>query len=215
MIRFHLFGIPVTIQPFFWITMTIIGAMNTGGGTGRDSTILVALFVLAGSLSILVHELGHALAIRFFGLPTAITLHSFGGFAIHPAGILTRPQNFLVTAAGPGIQFLLGVAAFLALRLLDPVTANPHLHHFLGFLVLVSWFWAAINLVPVLPLDGGRLLDAILGPARIRVTLWISIVSALAIAALMFTQSRGFILPVFLCFMAWESWKSLKTLSPR
>ena len=105
MLSFRLFGIPVRIEPWFWVILALIG----GGLRANDalSMLWVLLFVLAGFISILVHELGHALTVRKFGLSPAITLIAFGGYASFPAGRLTRKQSFLVTAAGPGVQCLL------------------------------------------------------------------------------------------------------------
>ena len=74
MLRFRLFGIPITILPWFWITLAIIGA---GSLSTTDDLFRLLLFVLAGFFSVLVHELGHGLTIKKFGAPTAIVLRSF------------------------------------------------------------------------------------------------------------------------------------------
>ena len=212
MIHFKIFGIPVSIQPFFWITMVLIGSQLVGGDE-KQMILLMGLFVLAGFISITVHELGHALTIKHFGLPTAITLHAFGGYATYPAGILSRPKSFMVTAAGPGIQLLLGLVSYLALKNMLMI-GNSNLLYFLSILTQISWFWAILNLIPVLPLDGGQLVNALLGPERIRLTLYISIGTALLGAFLLFKFWGGLIFPIYLIFMAWESWKTLKTISP-
>jgi hypothetical protein len=65
--------------------------------------MFLVLFVLAGFISVLIHELGHALTGRLFKAQTAITLHAFGGFAVFPSARFTRWQDFLVTAAGPAV----------------------------------------------------------------------------------------------------------------
>ena len=62
MTRFSLFGIPITIQPFFWVAMAILGYLGNQGG-GDNLLMLVAVFMIAGFLSILIHELGH-----YFGM---------------------------------------------------------------------------------------------------------------------------------------------------
>jgi len=206
MVRFSLFGIPILIQPFFWITLVIIGG---GLNANSPSSILrVGLFTIAGFVSILVHELGHALAARKFGARSEIVLQAFGGYAAYSGVRLTRPQSFLVTAAGPAIQILLGLAVFLALPHLPRM--NPEGGYFITTLMGISIFWALLNLLPVLPLDGGRMLDAILGPERIRTTLWTTVVvaSLLAIAAIKTTTS--IILPVFLGMFAWQAWQALR-----
>ena len=70
MVRFQLFGIPIEIQPWLWVTLAIFG-----GALDRFSAQtlpFIALFMFAGAFSLLVHELGHALTIRRFGAPTRI-----------------------------------------------------------------------------------------------------------------------------------------------
>ena len=86
MLQFSILGIPVRVEPWFWITMAFIG----GGLHATNSTdiLLVLVFVFAGFLSIMIHELGHALTIRRYGLPAAITLQAFGGYASFPVGKL-------------------------------------------------------------------------------------------------------------------------------
>ena len=111
MIQFSLFGIPVRVELIFWLTLALIG----GGLSARDSEslLVVALFVLAGFVSVLIHEMGHALMIRKFKLPTQVVLAAFGGYATYPPGILTRKQSFIVTAAGPVIQLVFGIAVLI------------------------------------------------------------------------------------------------------
>lgn len=206
MIRFSIFGIPVEIQPFFWISLIILGGATTADTAA--AILKIALFVLAGFISILVHELGHALTARAFGAHSAITLQAFGGYAAYSGGRLNRWQSFLVTAAGPGIQILLGVAVFLLIRILPEL--SDHGDYFLRILILISFFWAILNLLPVVPLDGGQMLNALLGPARIKITLWITIIVAVVAGVLMFTQTGSIIFPIFLGMFAWQAFQGLK-----
>ncbi|MCU0796411.1 MAG: M50 family metallopeptidase [Akkermansiaceae bacterium] len=206
MFRFNVFGIPVEVQPWFWITLALIGGGMSA--TSGDLILALGLFMIAGFLSILVHELGHALTGKAFGAPTAITLEAFGGYATFPGNAFSRPQDFLVTAAGPIAQSLLGLA-FLALDLFVALP-NSAVRTFVTNVWVISFFWAVINLIPVLPLDGGRLLDAILGPKRRKITLWVSVVCAVVAAALMFWRTHSIIFPIFLGFMAYQNWQALK-----
>ena len=68
MIQFSLFGIPVRVEPIFWLTLALIG----GGLSARDSEslLVVALFVLAGFVSVLIHEMGHALICLLYTSPS-------------------------------------------------------------------------------------------------------------------------------------------------
>ncbi|MFT3990348.1 MAG: site-2 protease family protein [Luteolibacter sp.] len=213
MFRFSIFGIPVEVQPFFWLTMILLGSGFTGGGfQGTPIEFLfIALFVLAGFISILVHELGHALTAKFFGTQPYIVLQAFGGYAAYPAGIMNRAQSFFITAAGPAIQLLLAGIAFAVFHQLAP-SLNQNLRFFLSSLYIVSMYWALLNLLPIVPLDGGQMVHSILGPQRVKITLWITIVVAIAVAILMFTLKAGIFFPLFLAMFAWQAWQQLRLL---
>jgi stage IV sporulation protein FB len=206
MIRFSLFGIPVEIQPFFWLTLIILG-----GATGADSSEAVfeiLLFVIAGFISILTHEFGHALTARSFGADSRIVLQAFGGYAAFSGVRLNRKQSFLVTAAGPAIQILLGLLVLGIMKIAPSV--NEDGRYFLIILIYISFFWALLNLLPVLPLDGGQMLHALLGPERIKITLWITILVAVTSAVTIFMLTGSFIFPIFLGMFAWQAFQGLK-----
>ena len=207
MVRFSIFGIPVVVEPFFWITLVIISGAN--GASTPEDMLCILLFVLAGFISILVHELGHALTARRFGAYSAITLQAFGGYAAYSGVRLTRGQRFLVTAAGPGIQLLLGWAVA---RLITVLWLNLTLNalFFLRVLQDISIYWALLNLLPVLPLDGGRMLEAALGPERIRITLWVTIIVAAGGGLLLFAVSHSILFSLFLGMFAWQAWQALR-----
>ena len=76
--------------------------------------------------------------------------------------------------------------------------------------MLISFFWAILNLLPVLPLDGGQMLNAILGPARIKITLWVTIIVAVGIGITMFVKLQSFLFPIFLGMFAWRAFEALK-----
>jgi len=207
MVRFTIFGIPVEVQPFFWITLAILG-----GALGADSAVAIlglGLFVMAGFISILVHELGHALMARKFGAYSAITLQAFGGYAAYWGVRLSRPQSFAVTAAGPSIQILLGLTAWFALRHLPAL--NDNADYFLWKLMGISLFWALLNLLPVMPLDGGQMLHAALGPQRIRLTLGVTIVVAVVVGLAMLVWTHSLIFPIFMGMFAWQALQALRS----
>ena len=206
MVHFTIFGIPVRVQPFFWITLVIIGGAIDANSP--SAILRIGLFTLAGFISILVHELGHALTARRFGAYSEIVLQAFGGYAAYSGVRLTRPQSFAVTAAGPAIQILLGLAIYFALPHLPEV--NPDADYFIITLMGISIFWAVLNLLPVLPLDGGRMLDAILGPERIKITLWVTIIVAVLGALLALVTTRSILFPIFLGMFAWQAWQALR-----
>ncbi|QQL46161.1 site-2 protease family protein [Sulfuriroseicoccus oceanibius] len=187
MIEFRLFGFPIRVQPWFWLTMAFLGGALDARGPAAWSGVI--LFVAAGFASILIHELGHALAARRFKCNNvSITLVALGGLASFnpPATGLSRPQNIGISAAGPLLQLVAGGLAVVAMLYL------PSTHRALLVLepfALVSIFWGLMNLcLPIFPLDGGQILHGILGPKRVRITLWVGIACCVALA--IFTVSR-------------------------
>lgn len=211
MLRFSLFGIPVEVQPFFWISLVILGS-SKGADTATE-IFQVVLFVLAGFISILVHELGHALTARSFGASTSITLQAFGGFAAYAGVSMNRWQRFLITAAGPAIQIVLGLAVLLLLHNLPDL--SDHGFYFLQILMIISFVWAILNLLPVVPLDGGQMLNAALGPERIKITLTISIAVAVVAGLAIFLKTHSILFPIFLGMFAWQAFQALKENSWR
>ena len=212
MLQFSIFGIPVRVEPWFWITMAFIG----GGLHATNSTdiLLVLVFVFAGFLSIMIHELGHALTIRRYGLPAAITLQAFGGYASFPVGKLDRKQSFVVTAAGPVLQFVFGVL----LIVLVPSISIPVGSLFLPFLrdlIWVSIAWSILNCLPVYPMDGGQMMAAILGPKKQHNVHLISSIVAVIIGVAGYLYLGTILLPIFMAFFAWQNWQSYQASSPQ
>lgn len=212
MISFSLFNIPIRVLPWFWVTMVLIGASS--GADSKQALFNILLFMIAGFISVLIHELGHALTAKHFGKRPEIVLQAFGGYAAYSGAPLSRPKSFMVSAAGPAIQILLGVIAFAIYKQADGISSQAK--YFLWVLALISLFWAIFNLLPVIPMDGGRMLETALGPQRQRLTLKISMGVAIAIALLSVVIFPGSILiPLFMGFMAYESYKALQQNSWR
>jgi Zn-dependent protease len=186
-----------------------------GGLNAADSTdiLLVFVFVFAGFLSIMIHELGHALTIRKYGLPAAITLQAFGGYASFPSGKLDRKQSFVVTAAGPALQFAFGVM----LIIFTPNISIPEGSLFLPFLrdlIWVSIAWSILNCLPVYPMDGGQMMAAILGPKRQHNVHLISSLVAVAVGIAGYLYLGTILLPIFMALFAWQNWQSYQASSP-
>lgn len=215
MVRFSIFGIQVTVQPFFWVTMIIIGILWNPDAmqTASPSAFLeVGLFTIAGFVSILIHELGHALTAKKFGSNVHIVLETMGGYAAYSGAHMTRTKTFLITAAGPAIQIALAAVVWVAMLQVPYLT--PHATYFLNVLIGISLIWAIFNLMPVLPLDGGRMVESLLGPRRIKLTLWIStgVAAALAVFGLM---SGAIFMTVIMGMFSYQSYKALKQISWR
>ena len=115
-LHFTLWGIPVSIQPSSWLVLALIGG---GLGIGSGSELLqVAVFVVMGVLSLLAHEMGHALMGRkLTGATPSVTLALMGGLTTLPYAPRTRKDYFLYIAAGPLGGLALGLLAGLILGL--------------------------------------------------------------------------------------------------
>ena len=114
MIRFRLFGFPVTVEPWHWAILAFFG----GALKIKDSEDLlpVLLFMAAGVVSIIIHELGHALTMRLFGgRHISIVLHGWGGYAISQGAPFSRGQHILISLAGPLLQVACGLLVLIAL----------------------------------------------------------------------------------------------------
>ena len=141
------------ISPFFFLMAAFIGFVNSFNLYG------MLLWIIVIFVSIVVHELGHAIFFRLFGLKVHVELTVFGGVTYPKGGKLSLPKEFIVTLAGPAFGFMLFLIASLILS--SDATQDPTTLYFLAITRLVNLIWTILNLVPVLPLDGGQLLRII------------------------------------------------------
>jgi len=168
MLRFKIFGIPVEIHPLFWLIAAVIGHALATGGPGLIGPKFVVA-VAAVIVSIIGHELGHALAYRHFGGYPSIALVGLGGLT-SSSGHYDRGKTIAITAAGPAVSVLLAgvaLAAWFAMGMPRPTNLGVF---GLRVIYFINFYWAVLNLLPVYPLDGGIILGAILGPRRQRAT---------------------------------------------
>jgi membrane-associated protease RseP (regulator of RpoE activity) len=152
-LRWRMLGVPVRVHPSFWIVCILLSGSNS------------VAFLLAGIavvfVSILVHEFGHALSARFFGeRSNRIVLYAIGGLCIHEDLRLTHGKRIWTLFCGPLAGILLGGAAVLAWVLLAAyeVPISALWHYVLLNAIWINFFWSAVNLFPVFPLDGGQVL---------------------------------------------------------
>jgi len=180
-LRFKLFGFPVQVHPLFWLVALLL---FSGAGVGFTTLLIYAGVVL---VSILSHELGHALAARKAGQDPEISIHAFGGLTRWvPNRPLSRWRLVGITLAGPAAGLLLATLGFVALRYLPgPTGNNAALGNVRGILVVVfqvNLVWSLVNLLPVLPFDGGQVMSHALGPNRRQLSATLSAVFGVIIA---------------------------------
>ena len=115
-LRFLLFGIPTEIQPFSWLLLAVLGlSMYSNSPSPLPSAMI---FIVVGMLTLIAHELGHALTARAFTRTTPlIIIGNLGGLTYTPARMPSRASHFLMVFAGPFASFVLGMIAAIALGL--------------------------------------------------------------------------------------------------
>lgn len=120
--------------------------------------ILTSVFI---TVSIVVHEIGHSLAARYFGIPIQrIHLYLFGGMAELQHRPHNARQEWWIALAGPLASILLaGFFWGLSVWMFSPLYA---VYYVLNFLALINFLIGIFNLLPIFPLDGGRLMRAVL-----------------------------------------------------
>lgn len=208
---FRLFGVNVEIQIGFWINAVLIAA-TSGASTAPDMAIWIAAILL----SILLHEYGHAMAIARHGIEPEITLHWMGGHTTWRQVLpISRLHRVIISLAGPFAGFLLAGLVFGFLMLFPatyqglPVLAKRAL----TILLAVNVYWGVFNLIPVLPLDGGHVLEHALGPKRVRITATISLVIA-AGGALAFFLIHMYFAAFIFALSAFQSFQRLRSEEP-
>jgi stage IV sporulation protein FB len=170
-LRLRLFGIPVIVTPWFWLAGLITGWHPKSA----EHIDLLIIWIGCLFLSILVHEMGHALTALAFGWPPTVYLYGFGGLAVYrPTYGRTTGRSVLISFAGPGAGFLLygatlaaeyGLASTEWVHTLDP-NWKLRLGYFFLEMEFINLWWGLVNLLPVLPLDGGRIAEALFNRFR-------------------------------------------------
>ncbi len=177
MIRFRVFGFPVRIH----LSFLLILALLLGS---RLSSVSVALWGVSILASVMLHELGHAAAVRRFGGQVeSISIYALGGATMWREGDSAFPgwKQFLVAAAGSGVGLFAGLGLYMFVRLggmgeagrllvslpwrIDLRAADyygEYLVFMVGSFIWVSVVWGLVNWLPIGGLDGSKMLRAVL-----------------------------------------------------
>ena len=204
--------IPISIHPAFWIIAAVIGWLysNSFGGTLVWITIIF--------ISVLIHEMGHAVMAFVFKQKPQISLVAMGGATSYEGKNLKFWQQFLITLNGPIFGFLLFFLAWGILSL--DIIHQPNIIAFLSLIKIVNLFWTCVNLLPILPLDGGQLVriafEAWLGVKGFKISLFIGMLTALGFSLTFFILQYFLIGALFFlfAFQSFDMFRRSKNLTP-
>jgi membrane-associated protease RseP (regulator of RpoE activity) len=210
-IPFRLGSIPVRIHLSFFITAVLLS-----GAWDSPSRLLEWTAVVL--VSVMLHELGHALMGVAFGLSPQIDLHGMGGTTSWTAArrALTPARSVAISVAGPGVGILVGGAVFAALAF-GVVPPSPLAREIAQDMIWVNAGWGFVNLLPILPMDGGNVLFAILNAATKgrgeRPSRLVSIVTALLLGLVSLVFFRMWWPAVLAAMFAWDNVRALRALA--
>ena len=153
-----IFGIPLKVDISFFVIVAILGWTPGEGGLTRVLNWVGVVFV-----SVLFHELGHAFAARAFGRAPRIQLYGMGGLTSwsEENERLSPLKMILISLAGPFAGFLLGGVVAVIGLFVFPTREGEPTPDIYKFLLLVNFVWGFLNLLPLLPLDGGNVMKSV------------------------------------------------------
>ena len=195
----RLFGTDIFMSPNFLLLLAFYFLMS-----GMAHAASVAVFCVALILSLLVHEFGHVTAVRtLLRTDCWILLWAMGGLCVwQPTGDRSPRKRILIALAGPAFQVPLAIVS-VVLWLNIPADATLA-SRFIFFMFWINVVWLGVNLLPMLPLDGGHALQAaleyVVHPIRAEtITARVSVVTAAAAGAVAF--HFGLVIATILCVL--------------
>jgi Zn-dependent protease/predicted transcriptional regulator len=164
-------GIDVYMHVTFLLLIGWVALMHWRQGQSIAAALAGVIFILAVFFCVVLHEFGHALTARRYGIQTRdITLLPIGGVARLERMPTDPLQELWVALAGPAVNVVIAAVLFVWLKLsasFEPMqmltlTTGPFLERILA----VNLFLVAFNMIPAFPMDGGRVLRAILATRK-------------------------------------------------
>ena len=212
----RLVGVDVLIRPSLLVmgaALVFLFAPRFDDRTDSNPYVLAGAFVLGLYASVLIHELAHvAVARRFRMRVHSVTLHLLGGETVIEGESRTPWQELAISIAGPLASLAIGIVSFAVEPSTSGTTADV-LHAVAQVNIIVAVF----NMLPGLPLDGGRVFRAIIWQVTgredtgVRIAAWIGRATAVALVALVLLRYRGepsFTIDVLIAVLvAWFLWQ--------
>jgi Zn-dependent protease len=188
--HFRILDVPVRVRVSFFVVAALLGFVP-------GQMHLTLLWIACIFVCILVHEAGHAFVARAFGHSARIEIHALGGTTFHKGAKLTKLREILVLLAGPFAGFALGGVVWL----LRPVLpANDIVDVIVRYVLWATLGYGVLNLVPIMPLDGGQAVRILVGERRM-FAVEIVVGVALIVGTVMFEVHRFAFLIAWLLIM--------------
>lgn len=235
-LNFEFFGFHVRAHPLFFLVSLLFGhnlvyypEINTGVGALMG---VVVFFV-----SILIHELGHSLAHRHYGMGSRIVLYAMGGMAIPDSFgrriSLSHAKNIIISLAGPVAGLMLavvfvGIGTLIAGHLPEGrmlwavpffYVNTPEFQKYEMLMAVINGFIIinvilnVLNLLPMFPLDGGRICRSTLEMfdkwEGVQKSLMVSMATAIICGVVCLKYSSNF-MALFCFYLAWQNYQELK-----
>lgn len=148
----RMFGIPIRVHPSFWLVSVFFSFNYLRTGFEYLLIAIACVFV-----TILLHELGHALMFRAYWMHSSILLYGFGGLAIPDGHLERRSWRIIVSLAGPLTNFLIAGVLWGSHYVQPWANSEEHVSFAYVILLNINFYLGILNLLPVWPLDGGKI----------------------------------------------------------
>lgn len=234
-LNFNFLGFHVRAHPFFFLVCLFIGN-NIVYAPGVNTGVGVMMGIVVFFVSILIHEVGHSLAHRRYGMGSRIVLYAMGGMAIPDSAgrrvSLTHQKSIIISLAGPVAGFLLAVVCIALGTLIVGHLPGGRLLGFVPFFyqntpeflryellmavingfVLVNILLNLLNLLPIIPLDGGRISQSTFEIFDkwdgVRKSLMLSIATAV-VCGVWCLKSESTLMAIFCFYLAYQNYQQL------
>jgi len=156
MLKFRLFRIPITVRGSFLVIAALLGF------SGLRDPVFIAAWVAIVFVSILIHEFGHAFSARSLGAEVTIELNGIGGLTRWsvPVSDFGPGKRAFVAFSGSAVGVVFGGIVWVVAAQFGPYSGLTAF--VISRIVFVNVFWGLLNWLPIRPLDGGHLFEALL-----------------------------------------------------